>query len=172
MKILAAISLVLATLFILIMLYGISLSNQIEVTEIIQIDAPVPVVWNTLAKFDEHSKWQKSIKSLYNYNNSTRQVHYNFEEETILVNQQVRVRKGAKAIDFFQIGSEQFTSLEGFSGQIVLEPLADGSTEVRWKIMYSTKTLSQKIVSNLSIEGKFRDLLTINLEALKIYIEK
>lgn len=171
MKILAGISVILTTIFGFFLLYGFSLNDQAEIEKVIQIEAPTPVVWNVLTKFEDHPKWQKSIKALYNYNNSARQVYYIFGEQTILVNQQVRVRDGARAIDFFQIGAVQFTSLEGFSGQIVVVTLADGSTEVRWKIMYSVNTLSQKIVSKVSIEGQFENLLTSNLTSLKKYIE-
>ncbi len=172
MKILAGSSFILAIVLALFLIFGISLSDQTEIVEIIQIEAPIPVVWNTLTKFDEHAKWQVSTKTLYNFNNSARQVHYNFDNKTILVDQQVRVRENARAIDFFQIGSEQFTSLGSFSGQIVLYPLADGSTEIRWKIMYTVKSISQRIVSNLFLEQKFEDLLSANLKALKNYIEK
>ena len=172
MKILAISSIILASLLTLFLIYGLGLSDQTEIVEIAQIDAPLAVVWNTITKFDEHSKWQNSIKTLYNFNNSARQVHYNFDEKTILINQQVRVRENARAIDFFQIGSEQFTSLGSFSGQLVLSPLADGSTEIRWKIMYTVKSISQRIVSNLLLENQFKNLISSNLRALKNYIEE
>jgi uncharacterized membrane protein len=171
MKFIAFISAIVLLLFSLIIFYGLTLSDQTEIEEIIVIEAPLPVVWNSLLDFKEHSKWLKSIETLYNNKNSARQVRYNFGENTILVNQQVRIRESAKAIDFFQIGQEKFTELEGISGQIFLQHLADGNTEVHWKIMYSVKTLSQRVVAKFSAEPDIKNLIRENLSSFKKYNE-
>lgn len=171
MRILTIFSTILLIIVSSIMIYGFSLNSQTEIEEMIIVEAPPAVVWNSLADFNEHNKWLQSIKVLYNYKNTARQVHYNFGDKTILVNQQVRVRAGAKAIDYFQIGNEKFSDIEGLSGQINLVVLPDGNSEIHWKIMYSLNTLSQKVIAKFSVEKRFRALIGKNLIAFKNFIE-
>ena len=172
MKLLSFIAILLAAIFTALIFYGVTLSDKTEITQTIVIEAPKTVVWNSLSNFSEKHKWLKSIETLYNFNFSARQVHYLFKEKTILVNQQVRLRENANTIDYFQIGQEKYTELQDFSGQISVSSLADGSSEVQWKITYTTETLSQKLVNQFSLVPKINQLLKINLLSFRNYIDQ
>ena len=171
MKILLSISIICGLALIAFILFGISLDENVVVEESIVVDAPSAVVWTALTSFDQHHKWQKSIEVLYNYNNSARQVRYNFGDRTLLVNQQVRIRESALSIDFIQIGKEEYTTLQKFGGQIVLNPLSDGNTEIKWSITYTTPSISEKVINRYKNEKLFRALLKTNLESFKNFIE-
>jgi hypothetical protein len=171
-KLLSFISIICTGIFTACVVIGLTLSDTTEIAESITIEAPKTVVWTALASnIDEH-KWLQSIDALYNYNASARQVRYLIEDKTILVNQQVRIRENASTIDYFQIGKEKYTELQDFSGQILVTSLADGSSEVQWKIRYSTETLSERLINRFSIVSKIRSLLKVNLRSFKNYIER
>ena len=170
-KFLSFISIISTGFFSALIIIGLTLSNKTEITESIVIEAPETVVWNTISSSNEEHKWLKSIDVLYNYNASARQIRFLFGDKTILVNQQVRLRESAHTIDYFQIGKEKYTGLQDFSGQLFVNALADGSTEIQWKISYSTETLSQRLVNRFSLVPKFQHLLKTNLRSFKNFIE-
>lgn len=172
MKLLSFVAIVLAAIFSGIVFYGITLSDKTEINETIVIEAPKMIVWKSLSNFSEKHKWLKSIEALYNFNFSARQVRYMFGEKTILVNQQVRLRENAYTIDYFQIGKEKYTALQDFSGQISVSSLADGSSEIQWKITYTTNTLSEKLANKFSLEPLINQLLKTNLRSFQNYIDQ
>lgn len=171
-KFLSFLSIIFAGAFTAIFIVGLTLSNKSEIVETIVIEAPKTVVWNALSNSADEHKWLKSIDVLYNYNASARQIRYKFAGKTLLVNQQVRLRENANTIDYFQIGKEKYTELQDFSGQLVVSSLADGSSEVQWKISYSTETLSQRLVNRFSLDPKIRNLIKTNLRSFKDYIDQ
>jgi len=171
-KFLSFFSIIFAGIFTAILIVGLTLSDKSEIIETIVIEAPKTVVWNALSNSTEEHKWLKSIDALYNYNASARQIRFKFGEKTLLVNQQVRLRESANTIDYFQIGKEKYTELQDFSGQLLVSSLADGSSEVQWKISYSTETLSQRLINRFSLDSKIRNLLKLNLRSFKNYIDQ
>jgi len=118
MKFLLILSILLSLSLASIVTYGYTLNNENSIKETIVLEAPDVVVWNAISNFSDHHKWRKSIKALYNYNFSARQVRFIFGEKTIMANQQVRVRENANTIDFIQIGKEEYTQLKNIGGQI------------------------------------------------------
>lgn len=171
MKLISFASTALAGVLIAFIIYGVSLSKRTEIMQSTAIEAPASVVWNVVSNSDGQHKWLKSIEALYNFNASARQVRYIFDDNTILVNQQVRKRESANTIDYFQISREKYTELQDFSGQISVISLADGSSEVQWKISYTTQTLSQNLVNHFSLVPKITQFIKTNLKSLKNYIE-
>ena len=170
-KLLSFISIICTGICTVFIFLGFTLSDKTEISESIVIEAPKTVVWNGLSDFNEEHKWLKSIDVLYNYNATARQVRYIFGDKTLLVNQQVRLRESAFTIDYFQIGKEKYTELQDFSGQIQVTSLADGSSEIQWKISYTTASLSQRLVNRFSIESKISKLLKTNLLSFKNFVE-
>lgn len=150
---------------------GLTLQSDISVEKNIVVEAPVAIIWNELNSFDNHPKWQKSMQTLYNYNNSARQVRYNFADNTLMANQQVRIRENATSIDFIHIGKEEYSLLKNIGGQIVLTSLADGSSEITWTISYQAESISLRLLSWLYIEDKIGGLISENLNAFKFYLE-
>ncbi len=171
MKIFLIISTLLAFFIASIFAYGFSLNQQVEIGHSLVLEAPDVVVWNAATKFDDHHKWQKSITALYNYNNSARQVRYLLGDKTIMANQQVRVRENATTIDFIQIGMEEYTKLKNIGGQISVKRLADGNTELGWKITYTAESVMDRLIDKFFVQPKLKQLLSKNLRSLKSYIE-
>jgi len=171
MKYFLPISILVAAFLIIGFVFGLGLESEIKIDEKIIIEAPNAVVWNIVSNFEEHHKWQKSIHTLNNYNNSARQISYNLDDRTIMVNQQIRIRKNANTIDFIQIGNEEFTQLRNFGGQIVLTSLADGGTEVMWVMTYSAESVTLKLLNYFYIEPQLRLLMLKNLRSLKSFVE-
>ena len=170
-KLLSFVSIVCGGIFTAVFIIGLTLSDATEINETIIIEAPRTVVWTALANSNEEHKWLKSVDVLYNYNASARQIRYLFKNKTLLINQQVRIRESAFAIDYFQIGREKYTEFQDFSGQLMVTSLADGSSEVRWKISYTTGTLSQRLINRFSLVSKIRNLIKTNLYSFKNFIE-
>jgi len=171
-KFLSLISIICAGIFIAFLVIGLTLSDKTEITETIVIEAPKMVVWNSLSSSNEEHKWLKSIDVLYNYNSSARQIRFKFGNKTLLVNQQVRLRESASTIDYFQIGKEKYSQLQDFSGELLVTSLADGSSEVQWKISYATETISQRLINRFSLVSKIRNLLKVNLQSFKNYFDQ
>ncbi len=161
--------LLLATIAFLV--YGLARGPETQIQASAIIEAPVDIVWNNLSNFNEHSKWMRDIIPLYNYNHSARQIRYNIGENTIMANQQVRVRKNAYSIDFIHIGRERYTEIDDLHSGISLHALADGSTEVKWQISYSLHSVSARVLNAFLVKPKFQTLLQKNIRALKSYIE-
>jgi len=109
-------------------------------------------------------------KVIYNFDNTSRQVQWNLKGKTLLINQQVRIRESAKAIDFLQIGQEKYSLLENFNETIQLRELPDGSTEVRWSYQYHIPELLPRLVDNRENTTLFENSLQRNIRALKRYI--
>jgi hypothetical protein len=170
-KLLSFVSIVCGGFVTALCIIGLTLSDTTEISETMIIEAPRTVVWNALANSSDDHKWLKSIDVLYNYNASARQIRYLFDDKTLLINQQVRLRESAYTIDYFQIGREKYTEFQDFSGQLVVTSLADGSSEIEWKISYTTKTLSQRLINRFSLTSKIKSLIKKNLYSLKNYIE-
>ncbi len=171
MKFLLSISIIISLFLIAIFAYGFSLNDEVDIEQSLVLEAPDIVVWNTITNFKDHHKWQKSIKALYNYNYSARQVRYLIGDKTIMANQQVRIRETGNAIDFILIGKEEYTQLKNIGGQISVTSLADGNTEIRWKITYLTESITQKLINKFIIQPKLESLLSKNLSSFKSYIE-
>lgn len=170
-KFLSFLSIVCAGFFTALFILGLTLSDTTEISETIIVEAPRTVVWNALANSNEEHKWLNSMDVLYNYNESARQIRYLFEDKTLLINQQVRLRESAFTIDYFQIGKEKYTEFQDFSGQIMVTSLADGSSEVKWKISYTTYTISQRLINRFSLVSKISNLIKRNLHSFKNFIE-
>jgi uncharacterized membrane protein len=171
MKYFLPISVLAALILIVGFVLGSSLENKIVINDRVTIEAPGAVVWNTISNFDEYHKWQKSIHALNNYNNTARQISYYLNGKTLMVNQQIRIRKNANSIDFIQIGKEAFSQLQNFGGNISLTFLADGSTEVEWTLTYSAESVTLKLINYFYIEEKLRSLVKSNLASLKSFVE-
>lgn len=171
MKFLLALSLFSALLVAGFILMGVSLDENVVVEESIVVEAPPAIVWNELTAFSQHHKWQKSVEALYNYNNSARQIRYNFDRKTIMANQQVRIRENAQTIDFIKIGNEEYSELNGIGGSMRIAALADGNTEVHWQITYNIPQISLKMINRFALENKIHDLLKNNLQSFKKYLE-
>ncbi|KAA3609925.1 MAG: hypothetical protein D8M58_08215 [Calditrichaeota bacterium] len=171
MKYFLVISIVITSLFLAILGYSFSLNEEINIKHSLVLEAPDIVVWNALTNFEDHHKWQKSIKALYNYNYSARQVRYLIGDKTIMANQQVRVLESANTIDFIQIGKEEYTALKNIGGQISVKSLADGNTEISWKLSYRVNSITQKLINKFEIQSHLDILLSNNLNSLKSYIE-
>jgi len=171
MKFFLALSILISLFLISVFAYGFSLDEEINIEQSLVLEVPDIVVWNALTNFEDHHKWQKSIKALYNYNSSARQVRYIIGDKTIMTNQQVRIRETANTIDFIQIGKEEYTKLKNLGGQITVKNLADGNTEIRWKITYLTKSITQKLINKFKIQPNLESLLSKNLNSFKSHIE-
>ncbi|RMH63360.1 MAG: hypothetical protein D6677_07350, partial [Calditrichaeota bacterium] len=94
--------------------YALYLGAEARYTTTVTIDAPPTVVWNTLSRLERPQPWLKDKTLLYNYDHTSRQVQWSVGEKTLLINQQVRIREAARAIDFLQIGDETYSLLEHF----------------------------------------------------------
>ena len=171
MKYLLALSILICLFLLSIFAYGFSLSDENNIEHSLVLEAPDIVVWNAITNFEDHHKWRKSIKALYNYNYSARQVRYIIGDKTIMANQQVRVRENANTIDFIQIGKEEYTQLKNIGGEISVKRLADRNTEIRWNLTYTTESITQKLINKFIIQPKLDLLLAGNLRSFKSYIE-
>ncbi|MCB0281835.1 MAG: SRPBCC family protein [Calditrichae bacterium] len=171
MKFFLTLSLISAFIVAGFILMGVSLDENVVVEESIVVEAPPAVVWNELTSFGQHHKWQKTIEALYNYNNSARQIRYNFDRKTIMANQQVRIRENAQTIDFIKIGAEEYSELQDIGGSMRTVALADGNTEVHWQITYTIPQISLKMINRFSLEEKIHKLLKKNLLSFKNYME-
>lgn len=172
MKFFLSLSILISLFLLAIFAYSFSLDDEVNIEQSLVLEAPDIVVWNAISNFKDHHKWQKSTKALYNYNYSARQVRYLIDGKTIMANQQVRVREKASTIDFIQIGKEEYTKLKNIGGQISVKHLMDGNTEIRWKITYFAKTITQKLVNKFVIQPELELLLSKNLHSFKSYIEE
>jgi hypothetical protein len=171
MKYFLALSIAVSLSLLALVAYGLSLSSENIIEKSLVLKAPDIVVWNAISNFEDNHKWQKSIKTLYNYNYSARQVRYIIGNKTIMANQQVRVRETANTIDFIQIGKEEYTQLKNIGGQISVKHLADGNTEIKWRITYFAETITQKIINKFTIHPSLEELLSKNLNSFKSYTE-
>ncbi len=172
MKIFLVLSIICSLLLFSLFTYGFSINKQVKIEGSLVLEVPDIVVWNAISNFEDHHKWQKRIKALYNYNKSARQVRYLINDKTIMANQQVRVRDNANTIDFIQIGKEEYTQLKSIGGQISINALADGNTEIRWSITYTAESITQKLLNKFIIQPHLELLLSNNLSSFKSYIEE
>ena len=172
MKILIFISTALILLWIAFVGYIFTLPENITVEKTTVIEAPLIVCWNTIIDFENHSKWLKYTDVLYNYNNSNRQVRYNFQNQSVLMgNQQVRVLNNTNSIDFIPIGKERYSGLDSLSGKIELKSLPAGNTEILWRIRFKTTSLFQRFAAQKIILPRLTEILFLNTSAFKDFIE-
>lgn len=155
-----------------LLIYGTTLSAQVEIEHSVLVEAPDAVVWSAITTFPDHNKWQQDIDALYNFNYSARQVRYHFNDKTILVNQQVRVLESKKLVDFIQIGDDSYSEIDDLGGELRLLVLEDGNSEVYCKIKYTLSNPTEKLLNKFYIVPQFERLIANNLNALKKYIEQ
>ena len=170
MKTLLTITLVLLTAWLAVLGRALYLPADVTYESQITIEAPLAVVWNTLTRLEDQDNWLTDKKVLYNFDNTSRQVQWNLQGKTLLINQQVRIREAARAIDFLQIGHEKYSLLENFNETMQLRELPDGSTEVRWSYQYRLPLPLPRFIDSIGNASLFRESLKRNIRALKRYI--
>ena len=170
MKALLTITLVLLTAWLAVLGSALYLPADVTYESQITIEAPLAVVWNTLTRLEDQDSWLTDKKVLYNFDNTSRQVQWNLQGKTLLINQQVRIREAARAIDFLQIGHEKYSLLENFNETIQLHELPDGSTEVRWSYQYHLPHPLPRFIDSIGNASLFWESLNRNIRALKRYI--
>ncbi len=170
MKALLTLTMILLTAWLGLLARAAYLPADIRYESVITIEAPLPVVWNALTRLEDQDNWLVDKKVLYNFDNTSRQVQWNLKGKTLLINQQVRIRESARAIDFLQIGHEKYSLLENFNETMQLRELPDGATEVRWSYQYHIPELLPRLVDNRENTTLFENSLQRNIRALKRYI--
>jgi hypothetical protein len=130
------------------------------------IEAPRPVVWNYLANPDTYDRWSNkasfkflsrdTLRKIY-----TRKASYQLAGSEMQRIEEVRVDLSQQTVSIMPADNNSY--LENFHNLISINTLPDGSTQVRWKAVYSVRPLVARVLNRFLLKPAVNSMLAKNL---------
>ena len=172
MKIFSIISVILTIFFTAVLFEGIMTSSSTSVSASITIEAPQPVIYNTLKDVLNYEQWN-TLSSGKNFSEKdlTRSAVYNIGTQHISINEKLTILPKENSFLFAQVDSLPGSFLTDLNNAVSYKGLADGTTEISWQTSYSISNITANLINRIYIKPALKQALADNLKSLKEHIE-
>ena len=165
-------AILLTLLFTAILIEGVIRGTGTEENALINIEAPLAVVFNTLIDIDNYALWN-TFSSAKKGSSQTvsRLVDYKIGQKIIRVNEKFSVSPDKNHFQFTPVDSLPNSFITLFRNTVILKSLPDGTTQVTWQTQYAVSTIIGNIFNRVYVQAALKKALIKNLQSLKSFIE-
>jgi len=172
MKLFSIISVIFTLFFTAILLEGIMSSSDSSVTASITIEAPQPVIYNTLQDVSNYEQWNTlSSGKDFSEQNLVRSTIYKIGSQTISIQEKLTILQNENTFLFVQIDSLPGSFLTNLNNAVSFKGLSDGTSEISWQTSYSISNITANLINRIYIKSALKKALAKNLKSLKKHIE-
>jgi len=160
-----------ALLFGTVLTIGLTSESESTITAEIAIDAPQPVVLRVLNDNSAYPAWNPYVRKVIDCAQHKRQTIYQIGNRQFVLNENVFMDHDKNCVCFKSVDSLKHAYLYRINQVFYLHSLPDGSSEVRYKLTYSTVSIPTRLFNYIFLKRKVSRMVEDNLLALKAYIQ-